>query len=61
MLDVPKGKHVARVTRTERFPFPCTSEGLSTDFVSLLKLTWRGSQMMEEALYCVEEEKEKGN
>lgn len=59
ILDVPKGKHVARIARTERFPFPCIIEGLSTDLVSLLELTWRGSQMMEENLSVLKKRKRK--
>lgn len=58
-LNIPKGKHVARVTKTERFPFPCSAEGLSTDFISLLELTWRGSQMMEENLLLLKRRKRK--
>lgn len=56
-MDVPKGKHIAIVTKTERFPFPCTSGGLSTDFVSLLELTRRCSQMAEENLSILKKRK----
>ncbi|CAO3701048.1 unnamed protein product [Rhizopus stolonifer] len=39
IMDIPKGKYVARVTRTEKFFFPGTMESFSADFLSLLELT----------------------
>ena len=57
VMDVPKGKHVTRVTRTEKFPFPSTMESFGADFLSLLELTWKGQEMMKKNLATLNQRK----
>lgn len=59
VMNVPKGKHIARVTRTEKFPFPSTMESFSADFLSLLELAWKGHEMMKKNLAALNRRKRK--
>jgi hypothetical protein len=58
-MDIPKGKYVTRVTRTEKFPFPSTMESFSADFLSLLELTWKGCEMMRKNMTVLHQKKRK--
>lgn len=50
IMDVPEGKHVTRITKTKKFPFPEAMDSFSVDFLSLLELAWKGREMMIENL-----------
>jgi hypothetical protein len=58
-MDVPKGKYVTRMTRTEKFPFPEKMESFSADFLSLLELAWKGCEMMRKNLTVLHQKKRK--
>ncbi|KAI7891670.1 uncharacterized protein EV154DRAFT_563166 [Mucor mucedo] len=61
VMDVPKGKYVTRVTRTEKFPFPGTIRSFSADFLSLLELAWKGREMMRMNLDLLNQRKRKAS
>ncbi|KAG1465970.1 hypothetical protein G6F56_004782 [Rhizopus delemar] len=59
VMDIPKGKCVTRVTRTEKFLFPSMMKSFNADFLSLLELTWKGCQMMKNNLTVLHQRKRK--
>jgi hypothetical protein len=59
VMDEPKGKHVTRVTRTEKFPFPSTMESFSADFLSLLELAWKDREIIKKNLAALNRRKRK--